>query len=230
MSGGGQDGRVVDGRFGSQREAPGGTELTRYARTSLTRAANDQTAPTTGRRAGRSFHILEDLTRRATRVVMRCLGCLADNEEVLGLDPVVRDLETGRPVVLATTAMEESHRVICELADRLNRAGLPARATVVEIDVDMGHCAAREVRMFGAPFSMSDGPARVAASLGATIYPVFAVKRSPIHHRVCFDAGIRPRATTEGDRQRTSQRIAWAFERFLRRQGMLAVGLGRNPP
>jgi hypothetical protein len=188
-------------------------------------------APTTGRRAGRSFHILEDLKRRATRVVMRCLGCPADNEEILGLGPVVRDLETGRPVVLATTAMVESHHVICGLADRLNRAGLPARATVVEIDVDMGHCAAREVRMFGAPFSMSDGPARVAASLGATIYPVFAVRRSVIHHRICFDAGIRPRATTEGDRQRTSQRIAWAFERFLRRQGMHIIrGLTPNSP
>jgi len=45
--------------------------------------------------------------------------------------------------------------------------------------------------LFGAPFLISDAPARVAASLGATIYPVFVRQRSPVHHHLSVDAAIR---------------------------------------
>jgi len=138
--------------------------------------------------------------------------------QYVGLEPVLNDLDAGRPVVLATSSDPASWRVVNVLAARLGRNarfGAP-RVFPTAIDPVTPGDPAQVVRLYGLPYKVSDAAAVLAVELGANIYPVFTASHGLWGDRAQILPPIRPRGSTNQQLQRTAQRLAWQLERYLR--------------
>jgi hypothetical protein len=184
---------------------------------------------------------LGSLARRATPNAIGCLLNAFREPEVVGLEPVLRDLDAGRCVILVTNSTAESFRVVRDFATRLNRSRAserverepcPIRAVVAPFEAGVFRSLARGVRLFGRPFDVSDSPALLAEALGARIFPTFATRKPFARGRIRVGEAISPKSVSDLSLQRTGQRIAWAFERFLREEspGSLRTDLRCTQP
>lgn len=153
--------------------------------------------------------------------------------EVAG--PVLRAVHAGEVVIVMASERDAGARA---LQDELRlRTGVKVvhvgddpfgaigllrdlqRGAVVAMQMDRAppSIRSRAVRLFGAPWSVPEGPLRLAAVSGAPLLPVFTRRLGFMEYEVVVGAPIRlPRRPRPAELDAAAQKLVTGFEGFLR--------------